>query len=333
MEKMNKVNVTQEKWDYLIILDACSYDYFERVYQNYLQGKLLKKISVGSSTAQWRNNSFPDRYDDTVYISANPNISSVLPVHGFLASEHFHKVYEVWKDGWDKDKGTVLPETLTKTAIEIIKNTNNKKFIIHYLQPHEPYLMSGIDSHGYNKADINSDRILIGSEKYERFSTIKKILLKHLRKYFKHNKILTNQPEWILRQYLQMAPRSAMDAVRRKYGKKMLAKAYQTNLECVLKQVVVLVKHLSGRIVITSDHGELLGEHRCYAHPAESTNPILIEIPWLVMEKTIDIEITKKDHGKERLSYEEKCHSEQRGGKADEKEITEKLRDLGYFDQ
>ena len=119
--KMDRTNVMQEKWDYLIVLDACRYDYFDRLYRDYFDGDLTKKISIGSCTNQWRDKSFPDCYDDIVYISANPQISANLPVYGYLAGEHFHKVHEVWKTGWDSNSGTVLPETLTNAAIEIIK--------------------------------------------------------------------------------------------------------------------------------------------------------------------------------------------------------------------
>lgn len=330
---MEKVNVIREDWDFLIILDACRYDYFEQVYQQYIQGRLSKKISIGSCTDQWRDKSFPDYYDDIVYISANPQISTVSPVYGYLASEHFYKVYEVWKDRWDETLGTVTPESLTDAAVEIIKNHKGKRFVIHYLQPHAPYLVAGIKPQGYNKGDINSDRVLIGSEKYERFSGIKKRLLKNLIKLFRNNHILTNRPEWILRQLLHMPPRCAMDAARRKYGKKNLRQAYKANLQKVLEQVAVLLGHLSGTIVVTTDHGELLGEQRCYGHPPQSTSPILTEIPWLVIQKPKDTESKSDDISDIKLSKDKIERPLGRQSTADEQEEhARKLRSLGYFD-
>ena len=327
---MDRENVMGEQWDYLIILDACRYDYFERLYRNYFDGRLTKKMSTGSCTNEWTNRTFTDYYDDVVYISANPQITTNMPVYGFLAGEHFHKVHEVWKTGWDNEKGTVLPEALTNAAINIIANTPGKRFIIHYLQPHAPYLMAEIDSHGYDKAEIYSDRALADSARYERFSGVKKWLLKNLLKLFKNTNILTNYPEWILRQVLHMAPTCAMDVVRRRYGKKMLPKAYKANLECVLEQVAVLLKHLTGKIIITSDHGEFLGEGGRYAHPYGSVHPTLVEVPWLAIEKA------EKDIDTEEVAGDQKLPAEPAEpiGKTEteQEELIRKLKALGYYD-
>jgi hypothetical protein len=330
-KKMDRTNVMQEKWDYLIILDACRYDYFERLYRDYFDGDLTKKISAGSCTNQWRDKSFPDYYDDIVYISANPQISANLPVYGYLAGDHFHKVHEVWKTGWDADSGTVLPETLTNAAIDIIAKTPaRKRFIIHYLQPHAPYLMAEIEPHGYDKGDIHAaDRILADSAKHERFSGIKKWLLKNLLKVFKDTNILTNYPEWVLRQVLHMAPTCAMDVFRRRYGAKMLPKAYEANLEYALRQVAVLIEHLTGTVVITSDHGEFLGEHRQYAHPYGSLDPTLIEVPWLVIEKA-----EKEIHPEEVTAAQkppEESHTSTDKTETEQQELIRKLKSLGYY--
>ncbi|MHC4214353.1 MAG: alkaline phosphatase family protein [Planctomycetota bacterium] len=325
---MNRLNIMHEQWDYLIILDACRYDYFDRLYRNYFDGDLTKKISSGSCTNQWRDKSFPDCYDDIVYISANPQISANLPVYGYLAGDHFHKVHEVWKTGWDSQSGTVLPETLTNAAIDIITNTTaDKRFIIHYLPPHAPYLMAEIEPHGYNIGDIHADRTIADSAKYERFSGIKKWLLKNLLKVFKDTNILTNYPEWVLRQVLHMAPMCAMDVFRRRYGAKMLPKAYEANLECVLRQVAVLIEHLAGTVVVTSDHGELLGEGRRYAHPYGSLDPNLIEVPWLTIEKA------KRQIDTEEVTAAQKPHTEPTDkSETEQEELKRKLKSLGYYD-
>lgn len=328
---MDTANVMQEQWDYLIILDACRYDYFEQTYRKYIQGELTKKITVGTSTNEWRDNSFPDYYDDVVYISANPQISATLPVYGFLAGEHFCKVYEVWRDGWDKDVGTVLPQTLTNTAINIIRNTRDKRFIIHYLQPHAPYLSLAATSKGYATGQINADRALIGADGRKDVSTIKKKLLKNLLKLFRNNTVLTNQPAWVLRKLLGILPQAAMESAWRKAGKKRLRDAYKANLESVLQQVAVLLKHLSGKIIITSDHGELLGDNNCYAHPTGSFNPVLLEVPWLAIEKRKEnaepLDSFVESRGAEATSKPQ-ADTKQRH----EKELAEKLRALGYYD-
>ena len=56
-----------------------------------------------------------------------------------------------------------------------------------------------------------------------------------------------------------------MDAIRRIYGVKGLRKAYLENLRLVLEHVAVLMDRAlkinpSAKVIITADHGELLGE-------------------------------------------------------------------------
>ncbi len=328
---MSKMDITKQEWDYLIVLDACRYDYFEETYQDYVQGDLSRVTSVGSCTDQWRDLSFPDYYDDIVYISANPQICASTPVYGYRAGDHFCRVHEIWKDGWDREKGTVLPQTLTKSAIEIISRSPNsgKRYIIHYLQPHAPYLSLSNETRGYINADINKVRSLVGADGNEPVSRFKKMLLKQLTKLFQHNRLLTNQPQWLLRRYLGIAPKAPMEAAWRSIGPDALPSAYKDNLIAVLQQVAVLLKSLSGRIVITSDHGELLGEDRCYAHPRGSANPLLTTVPWLVIEKQVE---GKRPAPELRTPVEKDIAPAQNADQTSEEEIVDKLRALGYHD-
>jgi len=100
---------------------------------------------------------------------------------------------------------------------------------------------------------------------------------------------------WELRDKMRLPPISPMDVVRRNYGKNGLIEAYKENLRIVLDYVAKLCRKLSGNIVITSDHGELLGEEGAYEHPNgpidkifnnlfSKRKKILQEIPWLKVE-------------------------------------------------
>ncbi|MHC4789903.1 MAG: hypothetical protein ACYS8Y_00460, partial [Planctomycetota bacterium] len=229
--EMARLNIMHEQWDYLIVLDACRYDYFEQVWQKYLSGDLTKKISIGSGTKEWRNKSFTQYYDDVIYISANPYINSLAPVKGFLAKNYFFKIYDLWLDDWNNQKGTVLPETVTKKAIDIIKANSSKRAIIHYIQPHEPYLGQTVTGPGF--ATPKPGGFLAGiNEKSKKFKFANK-LIKILAAVFYWMAIRGNLPIWKLRQILGMPPAGPMDAVRRKYGKEVLRKAYKENLEIV----------------------------------------------------------------------------------------------------
>lgn len=321
---MASVNIIKEKWDYLIILDACRYDYFKAMHTDYLEGELSKRTTAGTCTGQWRDLNFPDYYDDIVYISANPHFTRNIPVEGYTAGEHFHKVYEIWRNGWKG--GLVLPELVTDASPEIIAKHPGKRFIIHYLQPHTPYIILGEDAKGYEQSHGEPGRKIIGEEDYKNAPKYKKEIFNRLLKLFKGNKILGNHPQWFLRKWLRLPPRNPVEVVIRQYNKKVLRNAYRANLKFALVQVARLVKQLSGRIVISSDHGEFLGENRCYAHPPSSDSPILREVPWLVIEKEqADIEPEIHTIGKitETRKFANKL--------SDEEEVREKLRDLGYL--
>ena len=92
MDKTAVVNVIQEQWDYLIVLDACRYDYFKEFYQHYLPGVLSKRISVGSSTPEWRDKSFPGFYEGLSYVSTNPFINGITSIKNFCDSNMPPKV-------------------------------------------------------------------------------------------------------------------------------------------------------------------------------------------------------------------------------------------------
>jgi len=77
------------------------------------------------------------------------------------------------------------------------------------------------------------------------------------------------------------------------YPKKMpplelVREAYRENLEIVLKEIVkgLLPKIPRDRkVVITSDHGELLGENGMFFHPADVRHPALNTVFWLEIER------------------------------------------------
>ncbi len=60
--------------------------------------------------------------------------------------------------------------------------------------------------------------------------------------------------------------------------------AYRGNLQLVLHHVRRLLGILEGRIVITSDHGELFGEYGLFGHPERVFVPPLVNVPWLELD-------------------------------------------------
>jgi len=270
-----KIDIMSQDWDYLVVLDACRYDYFERLYEGYLNGKLRKSISPGSSTGEWVDKVFQDRHDDVVYVSANPHINSKVPVGGFDAKKHFHKVIDAWITGWDEKLGTVPPGEVNKVVLKAVHEYPDKRIIVHYMQPHAPYLslgrLKGAKGFGFGLyATISKmDRIkrVIG-ETIERFIGLGGV--------------------WELKKLLKIAPSlNPMEAAYRKVGRNGLIQAYGENLKAVLDHASKLCRELpkDKKIVITADHGELLGENGLYRHPRGKHVPLLVNVPWFEVER------------------------------------------------
>lgn len=135
----NGVRVVDEEWDYLIILDACRYDIFKEIYNDYLEGDLEKKISRGTSSNHWLKENFDSFYEELVYISNN---SFVSPTEhgGFNSKEHFSKIYPLYLEDQPRENGMLKPEYVAKKSLDIINQHPDKRVIIHFMQPHTAYI-------------------------------------------------------------------------------------------------------------------------------------------------------------------------------------------------
>jgi len=274
---INPTNVIDEKWDVLVILDACRYDIFKENYKNFLSGKLEKRISVGVSTPTWLKNTFTDYYDDIIYISGNPYINSKgidYSKVGFVATRHFYKIVDVWDFGFDKFLKTTHPLAINKSFFKYYSLYPNKRFIVHYIQPHYPYV------------SVNPKYIRLQKNMFIRHRAIKKIKAKNL--FNKLQSILPHNIKWKTAGLLQKLGFKINLGVGQIYldkGWNGVKKAYAGDLRFVLRYVSDLVNYIEkGRIVITADHGERLGERGWFGHGGKRVKEI-IEVPWLTIEK------------------------------------------------
>ena len=286
---VEKVSVMEEEWDYLIILDACRYDFFSKLYPPYLSGELKKIVSPGSSTIEWCKKSFQKKYNDVIYISANPFINSKVEVLNFNSKNHFYKVIDVWDWGWNENLGTVHPKTVNEVVQSFKDDYPDKRFIIHYLQPHEPYLGNS-NSLGFSKPRPRSWALLpvfrtFGIDVTRLDSRLLKILnciTKTIEPRLNGQNLLRK-----FRKLLNLEDGSPIDAMQRKVGNEGLRRAYAENLRFVLDYVARLVEKISGVIVVTSDHGERLGEGNNYSHYSGVYDPLLMQVPWFKVEKAV----------------------------------------------
>lgn len=285
MEINNQKNlIKKRKWDFLIILDACRYDYFERAYKDLLQeGNLQKVISPGSCTEEWLKETFQnENYEDLVYVSSMPHINSKgIDVYGFKATNCFKDVIDVWDIGWDEKLETVPPQKVNSEAIKTLQKYPDSRMVIHYAQPHAPYLSIKSEEKNETASPKNSKPI---SEWLQASSSnpILKLMKRELKKGIgrKIVRIIGQETVWKLREVLGEEPSGLVYQTVKKFGKEKLQEAYMKNLEEVLKAVSALTPKLHGNIILTADHGESLGENGSYGHGARLSDPELREVPW-----------------------------------------------------
>lgn len=238
--RRQKALIHKGDWDFLIILDACRADYFEEECR--IPGRYERVLSAAPCTVLWLERTFPLRYDVT-YVSANPFVSSRgRPPHvAFDARRHFAEVVDAWRFGWDEELGTVPPEAVNRAVLRTIRERKGKRMIIHYIQPHFPY---------------------IGEVKLHDMGVA-----------------------WTYEEFRGAVPRPnrAIEAAVRAgiLSLEDLRRAYRANLRAVLRYVDELLDFLEGRVVITSDHGEMLGEDGLLLHECHYRHEILFIVPWL----------------------------------------------------
>lgn len=126
--------VIEEDWDTLILLDACRYDMFER--QVPFDGRLESRISLGSTSEEFLRQNFEDgQFHDTVYVNAN----AFLPRVGLDQDDTFHAVVDLLNE-WNEELDVSHPETVTQAGIDAHEQYPNKRIIVHYMQPHLPFI-------------------------------------------------------------------------------------------------------------------------------------------------------------------------------------------------
>jgi len=146
------VDVLKEDWDNLILLDACRYEEFKDYHT--LPGKLEKRESRGTHSREFVRGNFTDRKaHDTVVVSANGYYKKLAEDHNI----DLHDMIIVLEDEEDRPtdwpevyRGRVIPpQAVTEKAIEAAERYPNKRLIVHYMQPHKPYIgPEGVEKFG-----------------------------------------------------------------------------------------------------------------------------------------------------------------------------------------
>ena len=273
MEQEKLINETD--WDLLFIIDACRYDYFKAFYKPILKvGKLTKAISPAAWTYGWFDAVFPDYYDiimvsgDKIIKSEGINkikihdISKRISTKRYDAPKHFKKIIDAWKHGTDdiwhgKGEGTAHPKDVCSETLKAIKQYPNDRIITKFWQIHDPYFLY---------ADETKDLKI----KPLRYPNVRKLIYE----------LLTQKVVWTVLQKLNRPPENYHMHIWTKYGRQGIIDGYVHDLKLVLHNIKLIIdKYPDKKIVITSDHGEMLGEYGRYSHGGKRTKHIK-EILW-----------------------------------------------------
>lgn len=237
-------------WDVLVILDATRADLWRDVAPEYGLTDLTAWSNAAASIDWIRRNisQRPER-DRLIYVTGNPFADHDSPntKSADLSKKGLAHFAPLYRDGWqDIGNGvwTIPPRELTDYAIAAWRNRERlggDRMIIHYMQPHQPF--RGMpDGHGIEQ---NMQALAIGEERG------------------KHGA-------------------GAWDRLREGViDEDELWSAYEDNLRWVLDDVTErLLPNLDAEVVISSDHGNAMGEWGVWGHPPGAVAPPVRCVPW-----------------------------------------------------
>lgn len=133
-------SVLDRDWDLLIILDACRYDLFEEVVDEYPFLSSYEPFwSAGSTSKEWieanlDRERFGEELDEVAYVTGNPFSE------GTISDSELGLLDEVWKRSWDENLSVLPPRPLTEQTVRVGRNHDFDRVIVHYMQPHFPFL-------------------------------------------------------------------------------------------------------------------------------------------------------------------------------------------------
>lgn len=239
MNSLRGIKYLEKDWDNLILLDACRYDLFKE--ENIINGELSAVKSNASTSAEYFEKNISDQeHGDLVYYSANPHIDNI--------TASFFDLYRLWETDWDEETGTVLPSSAVDRVLATANEYDDKRLIIHLMQPHRPFLgelARDFDQSGFARQGVNVD---YGEGPDTPFWWDRM-----------EDGILTKEEVWPM---------------------------YRETLQVTLPHVQRLVANLAGKSVISADHGNVFGESGLYGHPGNTHHDKLVTVPWLEIDKT-----------------------------------------------
>lgn len=279
-------DVAGADWDLLVILDGCRYDLFESCYRSLAKDRSVADFCVVRSRGSHSREFLEANFGDNTYYDTV--YVSANPFIYTPADEVFHAVRNLFRTDWDEHLGTVPPDPVTETTIECLDAYPEKRVVAHYMQPHFPFI--GERGRQLDHRMLHPD---------------------DMREVYGEN----TQPD--------VEGKTVWDRLKHgEVSREVVWECYRENLELVFPHVTELLDATDGKVVVTSDHGNLLGERlrpvpvRGYGHPEGIHADLLRKVPWLELEA--DTRRTVQPDPPESTTA------------AEDTNIEQKLADLGY---
>lgn len=234
-------------WKVLIILDACRADAFEP-YRKF--GDYQTVIPPASCTEKWVQAVGPwMKENDVLYFSGNPVVDRAVRKYEI----HLRRI-SIWKEHWGYFTPLSIPTihpmsvaSVGLTYIDIYRNSlfgtllEPPRYVFHFMQPHCPYI--GAVPLAIGRAGGGKHRLFIAVRSLRRPTQA----------------VASGDITW-----------------------KDVRVAYDANLALVWEAVQVIGAAMPDeRIVVTADHGNMLGEDGRFGHRSNWRYPELMEVPWL----------------------------------------------------
>jgi len=159
-------NIFTQEWDLLLVLDACRVDALREVAPEYEFLSDINEIwSVGSNSHEWIAQTFNNKYEseiaETTYVTGNGFTKRIFETRTFPPSKitvpftwtnwdivdqnKLQNLVEVWRHHRDERLKVVPPDILTDYTIDIGRRKKPDRMIVHYMQPHGPYIAGAIN--------------------------------------------------------------------------------------------------------------------------------------------------------------------------------------------
>lgn len=252
----------KEDWDIFVVCDGCRYDKFKEV--NTIKGTLKKAESFVRTTPAWIQGVAQGAdCSNIIYVTPLAKFDKHVPNHTFF------KVVMMYKEKWNKSYDTVFPEDVTSFALNCLEEYPDKRIIVHYAQPHSPYLSVTPEEQGLFYNGETKPRL---KKEY----TFKEKMYKQAIKW------LPSVFIWKLQKSIGTL-NTGVGVLYFKRGWQGIRDAYRNDLERVIMNTKILIdKYPNKKIIISADHGELLGEYGKFGHGGIRFKKTR-EIPWFIV--------------------------------------------------